>query len=69
MIGVGAVVVVAVVAGKIDVVNAGNEFTKSQGPLLGIGFHGLMFYTGKPHLRHGVYTPLENVVPGVILRL
>ena len=39
MIGVGAVV--AVVAGKVDVVNAGNEFTKSQGPLLGIAFHVL----------------------------
>jgi hypothetical protein len=34
---------VAVLAGKVDVVNAGNEFTKSQGPLLGIGFHDLMF--------------------------
>ena len=65
MIGVGAVV--AVVAGKVDVVNAGDEFTKSQGSLLGIGSHGLMFYTGKPHLCHGVYTPLENLVPGIIL--
>jgi hypothetical protein len=41
MIGVGAVMAVA--AGKVDVVNAGNEFTKSQGPLLEIGFHDLMF--------------------------
>ena len=67
MIGIGTVV--AVIAGKVDVVNAGNEFTKSQGTLLGIGFHGLMLYTGKPHLRHGVYTPLEKLVHGVFLRL
>jgi hypothetical protein len=34
---------VAVLAGKIDVVNAGDEFTKSQGYLPGIGFHDLIF--------------------------
>jgi hypothetical protein len=37
MIGVGAVV--AVLAGKIDVVNAGDEFIKSRWPLPKIGFH------------------------------
>lgn len=41
VIGVSAIV--AMVTWKVDAVNAGNEFTKSQGSLLGIGFHGLMF--------------------------
>ena len=41
MIGVGAIV--AVLAGKVNVVNAGDKFTKSQGPLLGVGFHDLIF--------------------------
>jgi hypothetical protein len=34
---------VTVGAGKVNVVNAGDEFIKSQGPLPKIGFHGLMF--------------------------
>ena len=41
MIGVGAVV--TMIVGKVDTVNAGDEFTKSQGSLWGIGFHGLIF--------------------------
>jgi hypothetical protein len=40
MIGTGALE--AMVAGKVDIVNAGDEITHSQGFLFKIGFHGLM---------------------------
>ena len=48
MIGVGAVITVA--AGKVDTVNAGDEFSNFQEFLIGTGFHCLMF-TPEERLR------------------
>jgi hypothetical protein len=46
MIRVGAEV--TMVTGKVDVVNAGDEFTHSQESLLGTGFHSMMFTPEDP---------------------
>ena len=58
MIGVSAVI--AVLAGKVDVVNTGDEFTKSQGSFLGIGFHPPMFTPANRAEAWGVH-PIGEV--------
>ena len=58
MIGICAEV--TMVAGKVDIVNAGDEFTESKGCLLGIGFHGPMFTQEDPMTSWGVH-PIGGV--------
>jgi hypothetical protein len=53
MIGIGAVM--AVIARKVDAVNAGDEFTQSQGSLFGTGFHGLNLPRETAQMSWGVH--------------